>query len=188
MEEYVYVLDYLPNGPAGARGPRVEPIVYAVGESEFRLFELVAKPKAVIQFEDRIYIGAETSRRTVIDHVKRRIKFEELSATAQGELEYAIATIVKANEQKYLRFYNESEALSLKKHALEELPGLGKKTMLAILDERKKGFFTSFQDLAERVPALKQPESYIVKRIIDEISSSDHKHFLFVPREAPRRS
>jgi len=188
MEEYVYVLDYLPNGPAGARGARAEPLVYAIGESEFRLFELIAKPKAAIQFEDRIYIGAEVAKRTVIDHVKRRIKFDELSATAQGELEYAVATIVRANEQKYLRFYNESEALSLKKHALEELPGLGKKTMLAILDERKKGPFTSFKDLGERVSGLKQPEMYIVKRILDEISDSDHKHFLFVPREAPRRS
>ncbi len=188
MEEYVYVLDYLPNGPAGARGARIEPIVYAIGESEFRLFELVAKPKAAIQFEDRIYIGAETSRRTVIDHVKRRIKFNELSATAQGEIEYAIAAIVRANEQKYLAFYNKSEALSLKKHALEELPGLGKKTMNAILEERKKGDFASFQDLADRVPALKQPEMYIVRRIIDEIEDSEHKHFLFVPREAPRRA
>jgi len=188
MEEYVYVLDYLPNGQPGARGARIEPIVYAVGESEFRLFELVAKPKVAIQFEDRLYIGAETTRRTEIDHVKRRIKYDELSATAQGELEYAIIAIVMANEQKYLRFYNESEALSLKKHALEELPGLGKKTMLAILDERKKGPFTSFADLSSRVTSLKQPEAYIARRIIEEIASSDHKHFLFVPRDAPRRA
>ena len=76
--------------------------------------------------------------RREIDHVKRRIKFFDLTPTAQGEIEYAVEEIVKDKEEKYVRFFNKAEGLSLKKHTLEELPGLGKKTMLAILDERKK--------------------------------------------------
>ena len=187
MEEYVYVLDYLPNGPVGARGPRVEPLVYAVGESEFRLFELVAKPKADIQFEQRLYIGQDAAKRAEIDHVKRRIKYDDLTATAQGELEYAVTSIVMSDEQKFLAFYNNARMITLKKHALEELPGLGKKTMQAIVDERKKGNFTSFDDLAERVP-LKQPQLYIVKRIIDEMAIPEHRHYIFVPKDAPRRA
>ena len=74
---------------------------------------------------------------------------------------------------------------------IDEVPELDDedvKAMLAILDERKKGPFTSFADLASRVTSLKQPEAYIARRIIDEIASSDHKHFLFVPRDAPRRA
>jgi len=188
MEDYVHVLDYLPNGPMGARGPRAEPLVYAIGESEFRLFELVAKPKVNIQFGARLYIGQEAAKRTEIDHVKRRIKFDELTATAQTEIEYAIADIVSANEEKYVNFYNKAEGLSLKKHALEELPGLGKKTMLAILDERKKGDFKSFDDIATRVPAVKKPKDYIVKRIILELSDSERKHYLFVPKDVPKES
>lgn len=34
---------------------------------------------------------------------------------------------------------------------------------------------------------MKRPETYIVKRIILELSEDDRKHYLFVPRDAPRR-
>lgn len=137
MEEYVRVLDYLADGIPGNRGPR-EPLVYAVGEDEFRLFELVARPGVTIGFGARLYIGQDAQMRKEIDHVKRRIKFFDLTPTAQGEIEYAVEEIVRDKEEKYVRFFNKAEGLSLKKHTLEELPGLGKKTMLAILDERKK--------------------------------------------------
>lgn len=137
MEEYVRVLDYLADGQPNSRGPR-EPLVYAIGDDEFRLFELVARPNVSISFGDRLYIGQDAQMRKEIDHVKRRIKFFDLTPTAQGEIEYAVEEIVKDNEEKYVRFFNKAEGLSLKKHTLEELPGLGKKTMLAILDERKK--------------------------------------------------
>lgn len=186
MEDYVYILDYLQPGRGGNKGR--DPVAYGVGESEFRLFEMIAKPDAKIDFGSRMYIGPETAKKDGIAFVKRRIGFNDLTATAQGELEYAVNAIVMANEQKYVGFYNNAQGLSLKKHALEELPGLGKKTMMAILDERKKGNFKSFADLAERVPSVKQPETFIVKRIIEEISENDHKHYLFVPRDAPRRA
>lgn len=165
----------------------MEPIAYAVGESEFRLFELVARPNVNIQFGERVYIGQDSSQRTKIDHVKRRVKFFDLTPTAQGEIEYAVGEIVAQDEAKYVRFFNKAEGLSLKKHTLEELPGLGKKTMMAILDERKKKEFESFDDIAARVEGMKRPESYIVKRIILELSEDDRKHYLFVPRDAPRR-
>lgn len=186
MEEYVIVLDYMPNGQANQRGPR-EPLVYAIGESEFKLFELVARPGAAINFGSRLYIGPEAADRKEIDHVKRRVRFFDLTPTAQMEIEYAVGEIVKANEQKYVNFFNKAEGLSLKKHTLEELPGLGKKTMMAILDERRKKEFESFDDIASRVEGMKRPESYIVKRIVLELSEDDRKHYLFVPRDAPRR-
>ena len=186
MENYVYILDYLQPGQGSSKSR--DPIAYGVGETEFKLFELVAKPNAKIDFGSRMYIGPETAKKDGIAFVKRRIGYDELTATAQGELEYALTSIVMSNEQKYIGFYNNAQGLSLKKHALEELPGLGKKTMLAILDERKKGNFKSFADLAERVPAMKQPEQFIVKRILEEISVSGHKHYLFVPRDTPRRA
>lgn len=182
MEEYAIVLDYLPQGAPGGSFDRREPLCYAVGDTEFKLFELVAKPNAVINFEDRVYIGKDPSKRTVIDHVKRRVNSDDLTGTASSELEYAVTTVVKNNEARFLKFYNESEALSLRKHMLEELPGLGKKTMTAILDERKKSPFKSFADLAERVPAVKSPEKLIAARILLEITDPNRKRYLFVSR------
>ena len=186
MEEYAYVLDYLPNGPVSARGGRGEPIIYAVGESEFRLFTLVAKPGVNLVFDQRVYMGQDAAKRTEVDHVKSRIKYTELSANAMNELPYAIEEIVRDNEAKFIRFYNVAQSLSLKKHALEELPGMGKKTVELIVEERMKKPFESFTDLGERVPAVKNPLKPIVERIVMEISEDDHKHYLFVPRDSPR--
>ena len=64
---------------------------------------------------------------------------------------------------------------------LEELPGLGKKSMATILEERKKGPFKDFADLTERT-GIKAPEKFIVSRIVLEISDPDRKRYIFVSR------
>ena len=178
MEEYAYILDIPPQ----KRGGRAENICLAVGDHDFKLFELVYKAGAVINFEDRVYIGKESAQRTVIDHVKRRIGFEELSSTAQSEIEYAVESAVKADEARFINFYNSAGPISLRKHMLEELPGLGKKSMMAILDEREKEKFKNFEDLTTRVPTVKDPVKLIVARIMLEITDPDRKRYLFVER------
>ena len=65
---------------------------------------------------------------------------------------------------------------------LELIPGLGKKTMWAVLEERKKGPFKDYSDLSKRVPALKHPEKVIGKRIEDELSDPAQKYHIFVSR------
>ena len=65
---------------------------------------------------------------------------------------------------------------------LELLPGLGKKTMWAVLEERKKGPFATFADLGTRVSAVHRPEKLIAKRIEMEISDPTQKYRLFVAR------
>lgn len=182
LEEYAYILDYLPQGLPGGNFSKREPVCYAVGETEFKLFELAPRPNGNVNIGDRVYIGKDTSERTQIDHVKRRVGFEELTAAAQNELDFVVADIVMADETRFIRFYNEAQPISMKKHMLEELPGLGKKTMFAILDERKKGEFKDFKDLASRVPGFRTPEKQIIKRIVLELSEPDRKHYIFVSR------
>ena len=65
---------------------------------------------------------------------------------------------------------------------LEELPGLGKKMMNAILEERSKGSFKDFEDLDARVPMLKGGAKLIVERIILEITDSERRRYLFVSK------
>ena len=43
MEDYAYILDWLPMGAGGNFGKSREPLIYAVGDEEFKLFELVLK-------------------------------------------------------------------------------------------------------------------------------------------------
>jgi len=180
MEEYAHILDYLAQGlPTGGFAKR-EPLCYAIGEEEFKLFELVPKANATINIGDRVYIGKETAMRSQVDHIKRRVGLEELTSAAKAELDFVVLDIVMKDQPRFIRFYNEAEAVSLRKHMLEELPGFGKKTLIATLDERKKGKFKDFAELASRVPLLKGPEKLIVKRIVQELSDPTLKHYIFV--------
>ena len=65
-------------------------------------------------------------------------------------------------------------------HMLEVVPGLGKKTLVAFLEERKKGPFKGFEDVAARVPALRHPAKLLAKRIEQELQDSHQKYKLFV--------
>ena len=182
MEEYAYVLDCLPQSSMAAKGIKKETICYAVGEQEFKLFELVPKDGTALASGDRVYIGKDQKLRGEIDHVKRRIDYKDLSNFASSELEHVVMDIVMANQDRFIRFYNEAQPLTLKKHMLEELPGLGKKMMQAILDERSKEKFKDIADLDARVPMLKGGAKLIVERIILEISDSERRRYLFVSK------
>ena len=182
MEEYAYVLDCMPQSSIVSKGPKKETICYAVGEQEFKLFELVPKDGTDLSTGDRVYIGKDQKLRTDIDHVKRRIEYKDLSNFASSELEHVVLDIVMANQDRFIRFYNEAQPLTLKKHMLEELPGLGKKMMQAILDERSKEKFKDIADLDARVPMLKGGAKLIVERILLEISDSERRRYLFVSK------
>jgi putative nucleotide binding protein len=182
LEDYAYILDYLPQGLPGDRNYRREPVCYAIGESEFKLFELIPKTNEIIQIGDRVYIGKEASKRDKIQHVKRRVSYEELTSAAHAELPYVVQDLVTQNESRFVNFFNEAQAVTTRYHMLELLPGLGKKTMWAVLEERKKGKFTSFKDLADRVPSVKHPEKLVAKRIETELSDPAQKYHLFVSK------
>jgi putative nucleotide binding protein len=182
VEDYVRILDHLPQGhPERSRFER-EPVAYALGEDEFKLFELVPKEGATLMAGDRAYIGKEAEQRDAIQHVKRRIGFDELTTAAQNEVPLIVAQIVKEKEERYVRFFNEAQAITTRFHMLELLPGLGKKTMWAILEERKKGPFKSFEDLAKRVAMVHHPEKLVAKRIEMETSDPTQKYHLFAAR------
>src|SRR5581483_4389649 len=186
MEDYAYILDYLPNGRTDARGhAQREPTAFAVGESQFTLLELIPKPGAQIATGERVYIGKDTEKRQKISKVRGRIDHTQLSATAQAELPYVLVEIVKANPDQFLKFFNESNPLSRRLHSLELLPGLGKKTMQSIIDERKKGAFQSFEDLQKRVHALHTPDKLVAHRIELELSDPHQKYHLFTRPPVP---
>ncbi|HYT00491.1 MAG TPA: DUF655 domain-containing protein [Thermoplasmata archaeon] len=182
MEDYARILDYLPQGHPDQSKFHREPLAYALGVDEFKLFELVPKEGAALGIGQRVYIGKEIDQRTEVLHVKRRVGHEELTTAAQKELPFVIQETVKEKEAKFVDFFNRAQAITTRFHMLELLPGLGKKTMWAILEERKKGPFTSFQDLDQRVPSIHHPEKLVAKRIEMEISDPTQKYRLFVAR------
>ncbi len=182
MEDYARILDWLPQGHPDQSKYRREPLAYALGEDEFKLFELVPKDGVPLQVGQRVYIGKEVDQRIEILHVKRRVGFDELTTAAQNEIPFVIQEIVKEKEDKFINFFNTAQAITTRFHMLELLPGLGKKTMWAILEERKKGLFKSFADFEQRVPSVHHPERLVAKRIEMETSDPTQKYRLFVAR------
>jgi putative nucleotide binding protein len=177
FEEYAFVLDFLPRGYPDDTRPlfRKEPIVQAIGDTYFTLLELVPRRGARFEPHESVFIGRD--KREKIDHVKRRITHDDLTATARSELPFIIEMLVGKAEQRFVHFFNNSRPLTTRMHSLELLPGIGKKFMWQILKERQKALFTSFQDIAERTH-IRSPKDLIIKRILAELRQED-KYSLF---------
>jgi putative nucleotide binding protein len=180
METHVYVLDFMPGGRQTEHGFHREPVALGLGESELKLLELIPRAGAQLVAGSRVaLVPGHGEGPSPVDYVRRRLGYDELTASARSELTGVLEKIVLADPARYLRFFNESPSVSRRFHLLELLPGIGKKTMLAIVDERRRAPFTSFHDIEERLH-VKSPERLIVARIEQELSGVDDKYRLFV--------
>ncbi|MBW2996038.1 DUF655 domain-containing protein [Candidatus Woesearchaeota archaeon] len=178
-EETAVVLDFLPNGyPIDTRPMHMKtPIVQALGKEHFTLLELVPKKGIHLQPYAEVYIGE--GKREQIHHITGKLPVDKLTATARAELEHVVKELVEKNQEKFVEFFNKAQPLTTRMHQLELLPGLGKKHMWEILDERKEKEFESFADIKKRVKLMPDPEKAVVKRIISELQGNE-KHLIFV--------
>jgi putative nucleotide binding protein len=94
-------------------------------------------------------------------------------------LEEVIGEMITRDEKRFVNFFNKAGPVTTRLHTLELLPGIGKRHMWMIINERKKKPFESFKDLQDRVDMLPNPQKMILKRIIDELEEKD-RHRLFV--------
>ncbi len=175
-EEYAYVLDYLPHGRPGARpGYRAGALVQVVGEEYFTLLEAIAKEGVALKTYDRVYVGKEA--REKITYIIGRINYDELTTNAKMELSAVVEKIVLNRESWFVNFFNTAQAITPRMHALELIPGIGKKYMWQILDEREKRPFQNFDDLQQRAN-MPNPAKLITKRILEELAG-ESKYRLF---------
>lgn len=179
LEDYAYVLDFMPYGHPDDRRPihKREPLAQIVGEKYFTLLEVSIKKGQSPLVMDRVYIGK--GERDVVRKIKRRLRYDDLTPAAKTELPYVLEHIIKENEKRFVDFFNKAEPITTRMHQLELLPGVGKKMMWAIIEERKKRPFDSFKDISSRVKGLQRPEKLIVSRIIHEIQNPQSKYKLF---------
>ena len=191
-EEEVIILDYLKFGYVNPDRPttRGMPIAQTIGVDKFTLIEVTPKEGIDLEIHDKVYIGP--GKRDKVNRVKGLLDFEKLTATSRIELEYAIKDIIKGKEDEYVKFFNEIDPLSIKLHKLELIPGIGKKHMNMILEEREKEPFKSFDDLKTRVPLLGDPVELLAKRVVLELDTTQvkrgkKKYYLFtqVPSRHP---
>ncbi|MEK6821261.1 MAG: DUF655 domain-containing protein, partial [archaeon] len=186
--EKALILDYLPQGRSS--GFKNEPTAFVLGLSFFTLLEVAPKPGVALKPLEEVYIGKEA--RDKIDHIKQRVTYDNLTNTAKAELEKAVEHGIVLNEKKFLHFFNASGSVSLKRHQLELLPGVGKNHLDDILRARQEKPFESLKDIESRVRFLTSPVTVLRRRIVSELEGNE-KHYLFArPPQAedalPRRS
>jgi putative nucleotide binding protein len=178
-EEYAVVLDFLPNGyPLDDRPSyKKSPVAQAIGKQKFTLLEIVPKAGVFLQPNEEIYIGE--GKRDKVHHIAGKLEHSKLTGTGKNTLKLVIKNIVETNQKLFVGFFNNAQPLTMRMHSLELLPGLGKKHMWEIIDEREVEEFKDFADLKKRVKLMPDPEKAIIKRILQELQGNQ-KHYLFV--------
>lgn len=176
-DDSAIVLDFLTHGHYGM--DRSQPVAQVVGNQYFSLLELIIRDDVKLAMGDSIYIG--DGKRDIVKYIRGRIKLDDLTVAAKEELPEIIDEIIKKNPERFLEFFNKAGNITTRLHQLELLPGVGKRHLWAIIDERKAKPFESFEDIKKRVPLLPDPEKMIVKRVMEELEDSD-KYRMFVPR------
>jgi len=175
-EEHAYILDFLPHGRAGTRPSyRAGAVVQVVGENFFTLLEAIVKEGLVLKPHDLVYVGKE--KREEITYIIGRVGFDELTANAKMELPMVIEEIVLKRERWVVNFFNTAQAITPRMHAMELIPGIGKKYMWQIINERERKPFQSLKDLQERTN-IPDPAKLVTKRVVEELSE-ESKYRLF---------
>ena len=180
-ERTAVVLDFLPRGRPDDDRPQYErsPVALALGEADFRLVEAALTDDAGVNIGDRI--GIEPPGENVKQ--LRRAAYDDLTSTAESELEYAIDRILETDEDRFVEFYNDAQPITTRLHVLNLLPGIGKKLRNNVLDARKRKPFASYEDIEERVAGLYEPKEVLAERILEELREEDLKYRIFARRE-----
>ncbi len=167
-DEYARVLEYLPYGlqDSKERHPTVIILTDSLG-----LLAAALKKGASVEAGRKVYIGE--NKREEIHHIIGRITPDKLGVSAMQNLRDQISENVKANESKYVGMINTLGPINVRLHALELIPGLGKKTTQKILDERKMKPFTSYGDIDLRIQLPLSIEKEIEERILEEMQNKD---------------
>ncbi len=174
-EENAIVLDFLPYGyPLESFR---NPVLQAIGKKTLSILHLAPRKDATFEQKEEVYIG--DGKRDKIQFIKGKLHREKLTETAKSNLMEVIVSYVKENEAKFVQFFNTASAINTRLHQFELLPGCGNKHSQAILIERDKGEFKSFEDIRTRVHNLPDPQKTIGKRLFEEITEMQ-RHNLFI--------
>ena len=174
-EENAIILDFLPYGYVMEQ--KMMPIAQAIGTNGFTLLQLVPRRGEKFEVGEVAYIG--DGKREKVQYILGRCPREKLTETAKIQLEEFIAKSVKEDEEKFLKFFNEAQAINTRLHQFELLPGLGKKHTKALLEARDEKPFESFEDIKTRVHNMPSPEKVVEKRIMEELTEIQ-RHNLFI--------
>lgn len=168
-DEYGIVLDFMPYGKPG--DIKREPLAQIIGNKYFNLLEVVIKQDKKVEIKEKVYIG--NKERDKVKYIKGRIKYDDLTSLAKTTLEEVLEDLITSNEQRLVKLFNIAGPITNRLHSLELLPGVGKKHLWKIIEERKNKPFESFEDIKKRIPLLPDPKKMIAKRLLEELKGTD---------------
>ncbi|MCS7110771.1 MAG: DUF655 domain-containing protein [Ignisphaera sp.] len=177
-DEFALVLDYMPMGNPYDKHTfhRSSPVAQGIGTKFFSLVEIIPLRGATIIIGERVPLSLtpDMPGHRVFD----RLSYEDLTSIAKENAAKYVKQIVEEKERVFSEFLNIAEAINIRLHSLELLPGVGKKTLALILEERRKKKFESFDDIKKRLK-INDPVKMFVDRIIVELQRTE-KYYLFV--------
>lgn len=167
-EEYAIVLDVVLDNQQSFKD---DEIAQAIGTTGFTLLELIPKQGVILKNGDKVYIGE--GKREEIQYIKKTLTPEDLSGSAQSELKFILMELIDQRKDDFVNFFNNAGPITIRKHSLELIPGIGKKHLKDLLEERDNGPFTDFANLKERCSFMGEPQKVIAERIITELGGEE---------------
>ena len=171
-DEYAIVLDIIEDN---SKSYNNDEIAQAIGMTTYSILELVPKEGVILKNGQKVYIGED--KREEIQYIKRTLRVDSISGTAKSELLFTITDIVEEREEEFVKFFNMAGPITIRKHAFELIPRIGKKHLADLITERNKAPFKSFKDIEERCSYLTEPAKAIAQRILIEIEGEDDFKF-----------
>lgn len=171
-EEYAIILDVVMDNQNSFSDNE---IAQAIGTTNYTLLELVPKQGVILKAGQKVYLGE--GKREEIQYIKKALNVSKLTSAAKDELEFAVDEIVREKEDEFVNFFNRAGPITIRKHSLELIAGIGKKYLSDLIWERDKKPFTSFEDIKERCSFLQNPVQAVAKRLMDEINEKDDFKF-----------
>ena len=136
-----------------------------MGTEKFTLKRIELNEDVRLKPQDKILITKDSEELKKTD---QKLSYDDLSNEEQIEAEKAIHSIVIANENKYVRFFNKQSKDGTQLHLLE---GISRKNSMKIIEEKElNGDFESFEDIDNRISFIDDSEDLIAKRVLYELS------------------
>lgn len=152
--------------------------VVIIGEKYLTPIRGVIKNNSSVEFGENVYFGQGT--RDKVFTLRGRVPKSELINLDIDDLNKIFKLILKGNEQTYVGMINKAGFMSIGRHQIELLPGIGDKYLKKILDQREERPFSSYKDFKDRTDL--DLEEMITERIRHEMLQGDNIH-MFVLKE-----
>lgn len=182
----VYLLDILQHGGVDQAHHAWDPIAQILVLPDFELYEVTLNKNKISDLSLEEKYAFDIGKEALFIKVNKKLDQGDITPASEKSIPQVIRNYVVSHEERFINFLNKVGPITIKRHYLEVLPGVGKKLMHEILDQRNNSPFQNYEEVHSRVPGFR-PVEVFTKRIIEELEISDLKHRLFVRRKKPNQ-